>query len=360
MPIGPARMPLMDHIGELRRRIVIIVVALAVTVCFMYLLAPYLIDFLILPVSDYVTDVYVTGAFEGFSLKFRVALIFWELLAFFLPALRPNERRYVLPTFFVAVALYVLGMVFCYCFCLNPAFQFLTTESMSIGQILPQATDYLHYIILFELAFGLAFELPLVVFFLILFNIVPYKKMRASWRGIYVGLLVVAAIVTPDASPVTMGIMFAALLALYEVSLAAARIALACRGRSGDGRVMHELSLVQGIFDSVIPVARQNGATKITGIKLTIGEMTMVVPEAMEFAFEALSEDDPLLDGCVLEMDFVAPKSRCLDCGNEFEHDRFHSHCPACDSAATVLIAGRELDIASMEIETPDDEDSPA
>ena len=239
MPIGPARMPLMDHIGELRRRIVIIVVALAVTVCFMYLLAPYLIDFLILPVSDYVTDVYVTGAFEGFSLKFRVALfmsvlvcsplIFWELRAFFLPALRPNERRYVLPTFFVAVALYVLGMVFCYCFCLNPAFQFLTTESMSIGQILPQATDYLHYIILFELAFGLAFELPLVVFFLILFNIVPYKKMRASWRGIYVGLLVVAAIVTPDASPVTMGIMFAALLALYEVSLAAARIALARR-----------------------------------------------------------------------------------------------------------------------------------
>ena len=237
VPIGPARMPLMDHIGELRRRIVIIVVALAVTVCFMYLLAPYLIDFLILPVSDYVQEVYVTGAFEGFSLKFRVALfmavlvcsplIFWELLAFFLPALRPNERRYVLPTFFIAVALYVLGMVFCYCFCLNPAFQFLTTESMSIGQILPQATDYLHYIILFELAFGLAFELPLGVFFLILFNIVPYKKMRASWRGIYVGLLVVSAVVTPDASPVTMGIMFAALLALYELSLAAARIALA-------------------------------------------------------------------------------------------------------------------------------------
>lgn len=40
--------------------------------------------------------------------------------------------------------------------------------------------------------------------------------------------------------------------------------------------------------------------------------MTMVVPEAMEFAFEALSEDDPLLDGCVLEMDFVSPRSKCL------------------------------------------------
>lgn len=118
---------------------------------------------------------------------------------------------------------------------------------------------------------------------------------------------------------------------------------------------MHELSLVQGIFDSVVPVARENGAVKITCIRLTIGEMTMVVPEAMEFAFEALSEDDPLLGGCTLEMDFVKPRSRCLDCGEEFEHDRFHNHCTACGSATTVLVAGRELDIASMEIETPDD-----
>ena len=236
MPIGPARMPLMDHLGELRRRIVIIVVSLLVTVCFMYLLAPWFIQFLIQPVHEYFDKVYVTGVFEGFALKFRVGLfmsvivcsplIFWELLAFFLPALKPNERRYVLPTFFVAVLLFVFGMVFCYCFCLNPAFQFLTGESNSIGQILPQASDYLKWIMLFEIAFGLAFELPLVVFYLILFNIVPYQKMRANWRIVYVALLVFAAVVTPDASPVTMGIMFAALIALYELSLLLARIAL--------------------------------------------------------------------------------------------------------------------------------------
>lgn len=119
---------------------------------------------------------------------------------------------------------------------------------------------------------------------------------------------------------------------------------------------MHELSLIQGVFDSVIPVAQRSGATKITNITLTVGEMTMVVPEAMEFAFEALSEDDPMLDGCELTMNFVTPKSRCLDCGTEFEHDRFHNRCTNCDSAATVLIAGRELEVASMEIETPDDD----
>lgn len=117
---------------------------------------------------------------------------------------------------------------------------------------------------------------------------------------------------------------------------------------------MHELSLIQGVFDSVVPVAKQNGADKITNITLTIGEMTMVVPEAMEFAFEALSEDYPLLEGCELVMEFITPKSRCLDCGNEFEHDRFQNRCPNCDSATTILIAGREMEVKSMEIETPD------
>lgn len=118
---------------------------------------------------------------------------------------------------------------------------------------------------------------------------------------------------------------------------------------------MHELSLIQGIFDSVVPVARQNGATKITSVKIVVGEMTMVVPEAMEFAFGVLSEDDPLLDGARLEMEFVTPRSACLECENEFEHDRFHNRCPKCGSASTLLVAGRELEIASMEIDTPDD-----
>lgn len=229
-------MPLMDHLGELRRRLVIIVVAVLITVCFMYIIAPQLIDFLKMPIASFIPDIYVTGSFEGFSLKFKVSLfasvvvcsplIFWEILAFFLPALKPNERRFVMPTFAAAVVLYVLGMVFCYAFCLAAAFQWLTGESASIGTILPNATDYIHYVILFELAFGLAFELPLVVFFLILFDIVPYKKLRASWRYVYVILMVLSAVVTPDASPVTMLLMFGALVALYEVALLAARIAL--------------------------------------------------------------------------------------------------------------------------------------
>ena len=117
---------------------------------------------------------------------------------------------------------------------------------------------------------------------------------------------------------------------------------------------MHEMSLCQGIFDAVLPVARENGASAITSITLDIGEMTMVVAEALQFAFDVLGEDEPLLSGATLHMNFITPRSVCLECGCEFEHDRFHIRCTRCGSAATSLVAGRELDVASMEIETPD------
>lgn len=122
---------------------------------------------------------------------------------------------------------------------------------------------------------------------------------------------------------------------------------------------MHELSLIQGVFDQVLPLARKHNASKITNITLRIGEMTMVVPEAMEFAFEVLSEDEPLLDGATLDMEFVTPRSVCFDCNTEFEHDRFHMRCPNCGSGSTALVAGRECNVASMDYESPD-EDKPA
>ena len=78
-----------------------------------------------------------------------------------------------------------------------------------------------------ELGFGIAFQLPILIFYLVIFNIVPYKKLRGSWRYVYVGLMIFAAMVTPDANPVTMLLMFAALIALYELSLLIARVVLA-------------------------------------------------------------------------------------------------------------------------------------
>ena len=246
MPIGPARMPLFDHLGELRMRLVRIVACLAVAVVIFYLASETLVRFLIWPISDILqmnTDgqglLTTLDPFEGFSVRFKVSLwasvvacapvILWQILAFFLPALKPSERKWFMPTFAAAVALFIIGTVFCYLIILNPAFQWLTDQAMGLGYVAPRMSSYIDIIIKFELGFGFAFELPLIVFYLVIFDVIPYKKLRGSWRTVYVVLMVICAVVTPDASPVTMLLMFAAMIMLYEGSLLIARVVLGRR-----------------------------------------------------------------------------------------------------------------------------------
>ena len=243
MPIGPARMPLFDHLGELRMRLVRIVVCMIIGIVVFYMATPIMGQFLMLPISEFLpkdangyTSFIALDPFEAFATRFKISIwasvvacspvILWQLLAFFLPALKPSERKWFIPTFAAAVALFVFGTVFCYFIILNPAFQWLTDQALGLGTVTPRMSTYIDVIIKFELGFGLAFELPLVVFYLVIFDVVPYKKLRGLWREIYVGLLVLSAVVTPDASPVTMALMFAALVLLYEISLLIARVVL--------------------------------------------------------------------------------------------------------------------------------------
>ncbi len=246
MAIGPARMSLMEHLGELRMRLVRIVVCLIVAMCVFYLSTGTVVQFLLAPVAEFMPKgedgqvaLNVLGAFDAFSVRITVALwtaliatapiTLWQILAFFLPALKPKERKWFLPTFIAALALFIIGTVFCYLVILNPAFQWLTDQASGFATILPEAGQWVDIVIKFELGFGIGFEMPLVVFYLVMFGVIPYQKLRASWRGVYIGLLVFSAAVTPDASPVTMGLMFAAMVVLYELSLIAARIGLKSR-----------------------------------------------------------------------------------------------------------------------------------
>lgn len=251
MPIGPARMSLMEHLGELRMRLVRIVVVLLIATLVFYLGTNTVVQFLLQPVSEFLPDdLVVLGAFDAFSVRFTVALwtalvatapiTIWQILAFFLPALKPRERKWFLPTFIAAVALFILGTVFCYGVILNPAFQWLTDQADGFATIMPEAGQWVDIIIKFELGFGVGFEMPLVVFYLVMFNVIPYSKLRASWRYVYVGLLIFSAMVTPDASPVTMGLMFAAMVVLYELSLLAARVGLKRRAKTLEARAARE------------------------------------------------------------------------------------------------------------------------
>lgn len=123
---------------------------------------------------------------------------------------------------------------------------------------------------------------------------------------------------------------------------------------------MHELGIMTGVMDAVTKSAHDAGADKVLKVTLSVGEMTECIQDALEFAFEALTEDDPFARDAELTINMIKPKSRCLECGAEFEHDRFHMFCPECDSFATELLAGRELQIDSIEVDIPDDEEESA
>jgi hydrogenase nickel incorporation protein HypA/HybF len=116
---------------------------------------------------------------------------------------------------------------------------------------------------------------------------------------------------------------------------------------------MHELGLMTGVVDAAVEAAHDAGATRLLGVKLSIGEMTEAAPEALHFAFEALCEPSEFTRGATLEVNMIAAKSICLECGTEFTHDVFHRFCPACDSFATQLLQGKELQIDSIEVDLP-------
>ena len=185
MPIGPARMPLFDHIGELRRRLTIIVVSLLVCAIVVYFATPALIELMMDQIREAMRggDLYVFTALGGFTIRFQVALFFsviicapiiiWEVMGFFLPALKPNERKWVVPTVAAMVVLFFLGMIFCYFVIQSAAFGWLLDQSFEFAQNLANAEDYLNIYMMLEIGFGIAFQLPLVIFYLSILHVVP-------------------------------------------------------------------------------------------------------------------------------------------------------------------------------------------
>jgi len=231
-------MPFLEHIGEFRKRLVVIVIIIFVGSLALYNWGWDLYDLLMKPVLVHLGDQpsITTNPFELFAMRFKMAffasvvitspITIYQLMSFFLPALKPKERRWFLPTFFAMVFFFAMGVTFCYMVVLEPGFGWLLSQGSESVQMLPKASEFFRGVTLFLFGFGLGFETPVIVFGLVLMNIIPYEKLRANWRISYVVIMIVASIATPDWSWVTMLSLFSAMLVLYEGALLAARIVL--------------------------------------------------------------------------------------------------------------------------------------
>ena len=118
---------------------------------------------------------------------------------------------------------------------------------------------------------------------------------------------------------------------------------------------MHELGIAEGILGSAIDAAQGAGGSKINSVDVTIGELTEVMEDALQFAWEAICPGTRA-EGSVLDITMVPATSRCADCAHEWVHDRYSgARCPSCGGWVVMLQQGREMKIDSIDIDEESD-----
>lgn len=113
---------------------------------------------------------------------------------------------------------------------------------------------------------------------------------------------------------------------------------------------MHEMGICDGILTAAVQAAEGAGASRITRIEVSIGELTEVMDDALRFAFDALRRGT-MAEDAVLAVNYLEARSQCTECGSEFRHDRFDPKCPECGSYVVTLVQGRELRIDAIDAE---------
>jgi sec-independent protein translocase protein TatC len=239
MPIAPKRMPFMAHLNELRKRLTVVVAVVGVLTLVGYMFSDRIYFLLTAPMRPVIGSEgsYVFDILEAMSNRFRLGMfgalvvgspvIIYEALAFFLPALKPKEQRWFGWTFFAGVVLFLAGVAFCYFIVLEPSARWLVEQSGESFQLLLRAQSAMTFAMWFLAGFGIAFEVPVVVFYLVYFGVVPYEKLRKNWRVVWVVMVVVASMITPDWNPWSMGALAASMIVLYEASMMLVRVMLA-------------------------------------------------------------------------------------------------------------------------------------
>lgn len=112
---------------------------------------------------------------------------------------------------------------------------------------------------------------------------------------------------------------------------------------------MHEFGIMQGVLNSALERAAQADAKQIHLIRLRVGRLAGVIPEAMHFAHDVVCEGT-MAEGCKLEIENVPARCHCARCGKDFEPEKIVFKCPECGEISSTIVAGRELELVNMEI----------
>ena len=220
LPAGAAddgRMSLIDHLMELRTRVIRCAYALAVGAVIGWFLYPSVISLLLHPYNEIQSltggKLLATSPLEGFAIRlkltmyvafaFAMPVLLWQIWRFVSPGLYKHERRYALPFVISAVLLFVMGAAIAY-WTLPKALQWLADVGGSDITQAYTAEKYFQLIAYMMLAFGVCFEFPILLIFVQMAGIVKNAQLRSVWRQIVVGITIIVAVATPSNDPISM------------------------------------------------------------------------------------------------------------------------------------------------------------
>ncbi len=225
------------HLEELRRRLIISVVSIIPFAGLAFPFAPRIIQFFrhpyggnlifIAPTEAFVVNIKVAIA-TGVACAFPV--IAYQMWRFIAPGLYPREKKVFLTLFLTSIFLFAGGMAFAYFGILPLAFRFLLQFSAPWFQPMLTAGKYFSFVFKLMIAFGLAFQLPIVIFFLVVADIVSLETFSSYRRAIWVVSFIVGAVLTPP-DVLSQVMMSLPLIILFEASLLVSRLYLRARGR---------------------------------------------------------------------------------------------------------------------------------
>jgi sec-independent protein translocase protein TatC len=238
--IGPdelesSRMPLMEHLAELRGRLIKCAIAVAIGMIVGFLVYDWTFDFLLDPYLDVAASdgegfngLLQTDPLEGFAVRLKVSaysgialampVLLWQLWQFVSPGLYRRERRLAVPFVASAFALFVLGAGLAY-YTLPRALEFLADIG---GEHLVQfysPSKYFQLIVYMMLAFGVGFEFPILLVFLQLAGILEPETLARVRRYAIVGIAVLVAVITPSGDPISMLALTVPMVLFYEASI---------------------------------------------------------------------------------------------------------------------------------------------
>jgi sec-independent protein translocase protein TatC len=225
-------MSLMEHLEELRRRIVHSAIYLAVGFFAAWAFHDRLVGFIQAPLVKIGKNLVFTHPMDPLNLDLQVSLLGGAILAspfilfqvwlFIAPGLYQKERRFVVPFMAATVGLFLAGAAFGYFYVLPSAIQILIVGFGHNFTSMVTIEDYSSFFLSVILGLGISFEMPILIFFLALFGIVSPKFLLKNMRYAILAVFVVAAVICPSPDPWTMCIYAIPMLALYLIGIAVA------------------------------------------------------------------------------------------------------------------------------------------